>query len=218
MVLILNFKTYEESSGSKSIECARAAYEFSKNSSHTVIICAAITDIKELLGLFPQSDRFKIWSQHVDPNDGDKNTGFVTVKMLKEIGVSGSLVNHAEHKVNEISKYTTIDDNIDLCFCISDFFELTLALTKNPDFVPKYIAYEPPSLIGGNVSVSTASPYEIENIVEKFSNYEVLVGAGVKTKTDVQTALKIGAQGILISSGFVLAEDKFKFLQELTSL
>ncbi|MEI7603622.1 MAG: triose-phosphate isomerase [bacterium] len=213
--MILNFKTYDESLGIEALRCARSAYEFSLHSKNKIIICPQTVDLENVIQHYPQSDNFEIWSQHVDYQQGGANTGFLTLETLKKIGVRGSLINHAEHKISDIYKYNKIDDEINLCLCAADLLELKLDVQKNTEFTPKYIAYEPPSLIGGNVSVSQSHGDDIESIVDNFPSYDILVGAGVKTKKDVEMAIKYGAKGILIASGFVYAVDKSDFLQKL---
>ena len=70
-----------------------------------------------------------------------------------------------------------------ICASSDDVAESVAAF--NPDF----IAIEPPELIGGNISVSTAKPEVITNTVKKvnkISKIPVLCGAGIKTKSDVE--------------------------------
>jgi len=83
------------------------------------------------------------------------------------------------------------------------------------EFHPDLIAYEPPELIGGNISVSIAKPEIIRDFVNEIKEIPVLVGAGIQTTKDVQTAVKLGAVGILVSSGVVLAENQKEKLFEL---
>jgi len=85
---------------------------------------------------------------------------------------------------------------------------------------PDYIAIEPPELIGGTVSVSKAKPEVITktiDAVKRIKDIPVLCGAGIHTNDDVKIALKLGADGVLISSGFVLAKNPEKMLMELMS-
>jgi len=82
-----------------------------------------------------------------------------------------------------------------------------------------FIAVEPPELIGGDISVSTAQPGLITESVKKIcgemEKCNVLVGAGVKTAEDVRTAIKLGAVGVLVASGITKADDPEKALKEL---
>ncbi len=84
---------------------------------------------------------------------------------------------------------------------------------------PEYIAIEPPELIGGDVSVTTAKPEVITKAVDRIRavnpNVGVLCGAGVKTRKDVAKALELGTMGVLLSSGVVKAKDPEKALRDL---
>ena len=77
------------------------------------------------------------------------------------------------------------------------------------------IAVEPPELIGGDISVSTARPELISDSVQKISKVPVLVGAGVKNGADVRIARKLGAVGVLIASGVTKANDPEAVLLDL---
>ncbi|MFH1229459.1 MAG: triose-phosphate isomerase, partial [Candidatus Aenigmatarchaeota archaeon] len=78
---------------------------------------------------------------------------------------------------------------------------------------------EPPELIGGDISVSTAQPEIIKtavNCVKSVSpNTKVLCGAGVKTSEDVRKSIELGASGVLLASGVAKAPDIKKAMEEL---
>src|SRR3989442_1266063 len=84
---------------------------------------------------------------------------------------------------------------------------------------PEYIAIEPPELIGGDVSVTTANPEIVSGAVERIRaanpNVGVLCGAGVKSRKDVAKALELGTVGVLLASGVVKAKDPEAALRDL---
>ncbi|GIU69621.1 MAG: hypothetical protein KatS3mg002_0857 [Candidatus Woesearchaeota archaeon] len=80
---------------------------------------------------------------------------------------------------------------------------------------PDFIAIEPPELIGGENSVSSTKPEVIEKVVKICSGIPVLAGAGVKDNNDTKIALKLGCNGVLLSSHYVKSKDPEKFLIEL---
>ena len=45
----------------------------------------------------------------------------------------------------------------------------------------------------------------------------ILVGAGVKDKEDVQIALNLGAQGVLLASGVTKSDDPYTTLLDLAA-
>jgi triosephosphate isomerase len=82
---------------------------------------------------------------------------------------------------------------------------------------PNFIAYEPPELIGGDVSVTSAEPSIISDVVKACNpkNVRVLVGAGVKTSEDARKSIELGADGVLIASGIVKAREPAKALNAI---
>ena len=75
--------------------------------------------------------------------------------------------------------------------------------------MPDMVAIEPPELIGTGRSVSKEKPDVITDSVRKIREVnptvKILCGAGITTGDDIYTALKLGAEGVLIASGVVRA-------------
>ena len=88
-------------------------------------------------------------------------------------------------------------------------------------FNPDFIAVEPPELIGGDISVSSANPELISDSVKAIhkinENIIVITGAGVKTSQDVSKALELGTQGVFVASGIVKADERERTIKELLS-
>ena len=85
-------------------------------------------------------------------------------------------------------------------------------------FEPTAIAYEPPELIGGDISVSSAKPEIVKefcDIVKNGSKSLPLIGAGIKTSEDVKKSVELGSEGILVASGVMKAEDTKEVISEL---
>ena len=80
------------------------------------------------------------------------------------------------------------------------------------------LLWNPPELIGGDVSVTT-KPDLVSKTISAIQDINPftrpLVGAGVSKANDVTEALKLGAQGVLLASGFVKAKDPKKALEEM---
>ena len=85
--------------------------------------------------------------------------------------------------------------------------------------LPNFIAVEPPELIGGNISVTTADPGIVSGSVDSVKkideNVRVLCGAGVKNGKDVAKSIELGAEGVLLASGVVKAKDKESVIRDL---
>jgi triosephosphate isomerase len=81
------------------------------------------------------------------------------------------------------------------------------------------IAIEPPELIGGDISVTTADPGIVSNTVKAVQSInktvKILCGAGVKNGKDVAKAIELGADGVLLASGVVKAKNKEEVLRDL---
>ena len=171
-------------------------------------------NLEKLAGLFPG----KIKAQHVDLNPLGPYTGSIPMESLIAYGINGSLLNHSEKRIQSeiikdtIKKAETL--KFDLIVCCENIKEIKLYSSIGA----RTIAYEPPELIGGNISVSSAKPEIIREgvkICEKEGS-SLLVGAGVKTRGDVELSIRLGAQGILIASGITKASDPRSALNSLT--
>jgi triosephosphate isomerase len=212
-VLIVNLKEYDEVLGNSPLKFAQAAKRLSKK--HNVTILIAPPD-----PLIDNTAEITLTlSQHLDPFEPGAHTGALLAKEIKELGAIGSLINHSEKRIplDDINKCVDLCKEYELVsvVCVQSCEEAGELAMSKPDF----IAIEPPELIGGDVSVSTAKPEIIKNSVDcikKVSpNTEVLCGAGVKSREDVEKAIELGAKGILVASGVVKSPDIENAMEEL---
>ncbi len=76
---------------------------------------------------------------------------------------------------------------------------------------PTAVAIEPPELIGSGTSVSKVKPEVVSGTVDLIrrqrNDVAILCGAGIVNGDDVRSAIKLGADGILVASGVVKAKD-----------
>jgi len=90
---------------------------------------------------------------------------------------------------------------------------------KIAELKPDAIAVEPPELIGGDISVTSANPAIVSDTVEAVKavdpNIPVLCGAGVKSQEDVRKAIELGAMGVLLASGVTKAKDPEAVIRDL---
>jgi triosephosphate isomerase len=86
---------------------------------------------------------------------------------------------------------------------------------------PDMIAIEPPELIGSGVAVSKAKPEVVTDTVSRIrrinSEVVILCGAGITSGEDVKKALRLGTQGVLVSSGVVKAKNQAAAIEELAA-
>lgn len=161
------------------------------------------------------------YAQHCDPREPGAATGWVTAEAIAATGAVGSLVNHAEHKLPHGDVAAIVRRlhaaGLQSLVCADSLAEAR-ALAA---FKPTLVAIEPPELIGGDVSVTSADPRIVSDAVKAVRKASpatlTLCGAGVKTGADVAAALKLGAHGVLLASGVVKATDPAKALKDLAS-
>lgn len=95
-MFIINCKNYEEVAGNKIIEFVKIAEKISKKYK----IKIAVAPPQHLIGLVANSS-IPILAQHVDNSKIGSTTGFVIPELLKKSKISGSLINHSEHRISE---------------------------------------------------------------------------------------------------------------------
>jgi len=159
--------------------------------------------------------KLKVFAQHVDEVDYGSNTGHIMIDAVKQAGASGTILNHSENRIPMKNIKAIVkkckQKKFPVLVCAQDADEVKKIAKLKPD----YVAYEPPELIGGNISVSTAKPQVIEKSVKKAGKVPLIVGAGVKNTEDVKISMKLGAKGILVASGVIKAKNQEKAIQEL---
>ncbi|MDR0509423.1 MAG: triose-phosphate isomerase [Candidatus Methanoplasma sp.] len=214
-VIIVNFKTYIEVEKDGALAIAKACESVSEETGVTICACPPMVD----LGLISRSVSIPVLSQNVDPHAAGSATGWVTPSMVRGCGAAGTLINHSEHKIpkRQIEECIELSKGVELITVVCA--ENVKVAVQMAEFRPDFVAVEPPELIGGNVSVTTANPKIIEETVEAVravnGSVSVLCGAGVKTGTDVKKAIELGASGVLLASGVVKAKDPKAVLLDL---
>lgn len=210
-VIIVNFKAYEEATGERAFAMARVLERVTRESSVEVCIAASPLDVGALL----RETNIPIFAQHVDGVGFGSKTGQIPAVVAKNAGVSGTLLNHAERRLSSevLAKTITMCRELGLYTVVCA--ESPEKVTEIVGYQPDAIAYEPPELIGGTVSVSTAQPEIISKVVQLAGEIPLLVGAGVKTAEDVRVAMDLGAQGVLLASGVVLSPEPEAVLYDL---
>ena len=149
------------------------------------------------------------------------HTGSNLIETLIEAGISGSLINHSENRmkladIDEVIQLCKQND-IESCVCTNNIATSKAIATFSPDAV----AVEPPELIGTGIPVSQAQPEVVEDSVKGVKSInkkiKVLCGAGISTGDDMKAAMDLGADGVLLASGIVKAENPKEALLDLVS-
>lgn len=216
-VVILNYKTYLESSGENALELARALKSASEESGITMVAAPQAADIYRI----QDQISLPIFAQHIDPITPGGHTGSNLIETLIEAGISGSLINHSENRmkladIDEVIQLCKQND-IESCVCTNNIATSKAIATFSPDAV----AVEPPELIGTGIPVSQAQPEVVEDSVKGVKSInkkiKVLCGAGISTGDDMKAAMDLGADGVLLASGIVKAENPKEALLDLVS-
>ena len=214
-LVIVNFKAYMESLGPAGLGLAMICEEVAEETGASIAIAPAQPDLAKIASAV----RLPVLAQHFDPVPAGSRTGWVPLEAIKEAGAVGSLINHSERKMalSEVSLAIELCEKggVESVVCADTIREVR----KVAEFGPDYIAIEPPELIGGNISVTTANPEIVTSAVsaarKKKPVAKVLCGAGVKTRVDVKRALELGTVGVLLASGVVRARDQRKAILDL---
>jgi triosephosphate isomerase len=216
-IVILNFKTYLESTGENAVKLAKISEEVARETGINIAVAVQHAD---LLRISSEVD-IPVLAQHVDAVDAGGHTGSVLLESVKEAGAVGTLINHSEMRMkladiqNVVEK--TNENQMVSVLCTNNIETSAAAATLKPTFV----AIEPPELIGSGIPVSQAEPEVVEGTVEVIHQIDqevkVLCGAGISTGDDMQAALKLGSEGVLLASGIVLASDPKAALLDLVS-
>lgn len=216
-IVILNFKTYLESTGEKALNLAKISQEVAEETGVNIAVAPQHPD---LLRISSQMS-IPVLAQHVDAVDAGGHTGSVLLESVKDAGASGTLINHSEMRmkladIQQVVKKATEQEMISV-LCTNNIETSAAAATLQPTFV----AIEPPELIGSGIPVSQAEPEIVEGTVDIMHqinpDVKVLCGAGISTGEDMKAALDLGSEGVLLASGIVLAEDPKKALLDLVS-
>ena len=215
-LIVVNFKTYATAMGQKAVQLAQAMERASREHVRMVAVVSAF----DLHAVKQAAPSLEVWSQHLDPVGQGSFTGWLQPDNAIERGTQGTIINHAEHKVeiDHVQKLMQqLPDNFPICACAADVKEAHHLAELGPTF----IAVEPPELIGGDISVTTADPAIVSDTVNAVRNINpdvrVLCGAGVKDGQDVKTAVELGAHGVLLASGVTKAADVDAVLADLVA-
>jgi len=209
-MIFLSLKTYKESTGEAAVKLLSCVKRVSEETGVTIIPAVQPTDIyrvKKELGI-------EVWAQHMDPIEPGKNMGWLSPYALKEAGATGLVINHSEHKMDDAHVKKILDKakeyGLKSVIC---GFNMKMVI-KFDSWNPNYISYEREDMIGTGVSMITKEAENIKKLVSVLKN-PLIIGAGISTGEDIRQAVKLGAEGAILASGFVLAKDPEAKLREL---
>jgi triosephosphate isomerase len=213
--VIVNFKVYSQVEGEGALRLAKTCAAVAEESGVSIAVCPPMPE----LSLVAREVAVPVFSQNVSPRKPGSGTGYVTPSAVKAAGVFGTLINHSENRqpAPDVGSCVEMCRELGVYTCVcAESVEKAEELAA---FSPRMIAVEPPELIGGDISVTTANPRIVQDTVAAVEAVDpkvaVLCGAGVKTGQDVRTAVDLGAKGVLLASGVVKAADPEAVLRDL---
>jgi triosephosphate isomerase (TIM) len=213
---IINFKTYGQTTGKNAVKLAKTCEKVARKSGAEIAVAVQAADIAPVAAAVS----IPVLAQHADNIEHGKNTGFILPESIKEAGASGTLLNHAEHKIDHKVLAATIRRckklGITTIVCAASRKESAEVARFSPDF----IAVELPELIGTLVSVSRVNPEVVRSSIEaikKVKDIPVLCGAGVANGEDVRKALQLGTKGVLVATAVDKADDPEAALVDLVN-
>jgi triosephosphate isomerase len=215
--LIINFKNYLEVSGSHTIRFAKVAEQVADNLRIEIVIAPPQPSLSAVI----QNVKLPVICQHVDDSGVGSTTGFFIPEVAKSYGPVGSLINHSEHRLN-IKTIRNLVERLHQLRMVSVVCAQTAQeVAELADLSPNFIAVEPPELIGSGKAVSKVNPSVITDSLQVLAKNstptKMICGAGITDKSDVISALELGAEGILVASSVVKAKCWSEKLSDLAS-
>lgn len=186
--------------------------------------CIEATDPEKLIFSVQPEDLLRledseveVFAQHIDGVEPGSHTGSILGEGVKDAGATGTLINHSENRLEKEEIKASVDKAKELGLTTVVCAQSPEECAELSEFEPDYIAFEPPELIGGDISVAEAEPEIIEEAVEAAAPVTALTGAGIKTSEDVSKSIELGCEGVLVASGVVKAENPGEAARELVS-
>ena len=160
-LMVVNLKTYPQGHGEVGFELCREMAAIAEASGACLAAATSALDLRR----FAYKGGVPVLAQHIDAAPAGAHTGAVLPEAAVAAGAVGTLVNHAERQLDWATIETTLararEAGLATVLCTADVEATARGAALRPD----YVAVEPPELIGGDISVSTARPEVISDSV-----------------------------------------------------
>jgi triosephosphate isomerase (TIM) len=212
---IVNFKNYPEVMGEGSIRLAKAAAGLSWEVGIDVVVAPPTP----MLYTIASTVKIPVFAQRTELGEQGKSTGHSIPESIKAAGCAGSLLNHSESRIPMDVLRETVERMKSLGLASCACAETTEEAVEIAALDPEFLAIEPPELIGTGKAVSKARPELLTVTADALAKAgykgSLLCGAGIVSGDDVEAAMRLGTQGILVASSVVKAQDWPAKLREL---
>lgn len=199
--------------GESLMDLAHYANKLAGEHSIDILFTAPLT---ELAIVAKECPNVIVASQHMDGITPGDAMGRVLAESLKEIGVQAVVINHADNPIPSSILADTIqrakEVGLQTIVCADSAQEGQAMAMLEPDIV----LAEPTALIGADQM--SDRDYVTETIEKiKAANPHVLVeqGAGIRSEKDVTELLKLGADGVGVTSGIVKADQPKEMMKKM---
>ena len=207
-MIVINFKNYK--TGKDVLKIAKRIQKYLPK--------AIVAVPASYIGYVAFRTRLTVYAQHVDYQEKDRNTGFLIPEVIKSAGASGSLLNHSEHKISMRDIRVTIERCNKLRLKIIACASTLKQARELKKLKPYAIAFEDPKLVGTGKSITKYKTNDLEKFVSVLKKTKIipLCGAGISSKEDYDGALKLGCEGVLVSSVVMKSRVPEKFLKAVS--
>ena len=209
-MIVINLKNYKI--GKEVLELVRTIDIYCNKA----IVAVPLIEMKNII----KETSVPVYAQHVDYYDKGKSTGYIIPEALIEAKASGSILNHAEHRMIFANLKKTVEKcrevRLKLIVCAASLTEVKKIIKLNP----YAIAYEDPKLIASGKSITEERSNELKEFVKLLDGTDIipLCGAGITSGKDVAQAMILGCKGVLVSSIVANSQNPEKFLKEVAGI
>jgi len=137
-VIIVNFKTYLESTGKRAVELAKQAEKAAKETGANIVVVPQFVDIATIA----EAVEIPVFAQHIDPITPGNCTGHVLAEAVKEAGAVGTLINHSERQLRLIDVDAIIalakDKGLISCVCANNPSVSAAIAAIHPDLISNF--------------------------------------------------------------------------------
>lgn len=211
---IVNPKSYLY--GEELIKLAKEADKFAEKYNVTTFFTAPYTELSKLTNI---CKNLIITAQHMDKVIDKNAMGKLSLDALIYNDVKAVVLNHADSPLTLGEIQTLImetkKNDIHTIVCANSVQEAQAVALLDPTIV----LAEPTELIGGkSISSEEYVHKTIKAIKEINPNVLVEQGAGIRSDEDVEKLLKLGADGIGVTSGILKADTPSKVMESMIKM
>src|SRR3989338_10771296 len=94
-IIVVNFKVYEQGTGDNALHLAMIHQKVAEETGVSIAIAVSALDLEKVA----KAVNIPVFAQHIDPIGYGSHTGHVLADQVKDAGAYGTLLNHAEFRL-----------------------------------------------------------------------------------------------------------------------